>query len=111
MDFPWPEAPERTNEPIRGLVASVVHPNELRDLRIEWVTPGARELDLPDAQWVALRVTVAAGKDEMFQQEIWGPAPVTSWHVALWQLASDLEDWVCETGFAWGQQRHAAVPD
>lgn len=26
---------------------------------------------------------------------------------ALWQLGSDVEDWVCETSFAWGEQRHA----
>lgn len=111
MDYPWPEAPERTSERIQGIVASVVHPHELRDLRIEWVTPGIHALDMPEAQWVTLRVTVHAGKDEIFQQEIWGPEPVTTWHVALWQFASHLEDWVCETRFAWGQQRHAVVPD
>ena len=27
------------------------------------------------------------------------------------QLASDLEDWVCETTFGWGQQRNATVPE
>lgn len=26
---------------------------------------------------------------------------------ALRQLGSDVEDWVCETSFAWGEQRHA----
>ncbi|EGD43784.1 hypothetical protein NBCG_01911 [Nocardioidaceae bacterium Broad-1] len=30
---------------------------------------------------------------------------------ALRQLGSDLEDWVCETTFAWGEERHARVPE
>lgn len=30
---------------------------------------------------------------------------------ALWQLGSDFEDWVCETTFAWGEERHARVPE
>lgn len=30
---------------------------------------------------------------------------------ALWQLGSDFEDWVCETSFAWGEERHARVPE
>lgn len=29
---------------------------------------------------------------------------------ALWRLGSDFEDWVCETTFAWGEERHARVP-
>lgn len=30
---------------------------------------------------------------------------------ALWRLGSDFEDWVCETSFAWGEERHARVPE
>jgi hypothetical protein len=29
---------------------------------------------------------------------------------ALRRLGSDFEDWVCETSFAWGEERHARVP-
>lgn len=29
---------------------------------------------------------------------------------ALWRLGSYFEDWVCETTFAWGEERHARVP-
>jgi hypothetical protein len=88
-----------------------VRTDELRDVRIEWVTPFAHTLDRPDAQWVALRVTVAAGSDDVFQKEVWGPDWYSEWEDSLLQLASDLEDWVCETAFAWGELRHASVPD
>jgi hypothetical protein len=30
---------------------------------------------------------------------------------ARWRLGSDFEDWVCETSFAWGEERHARVPE
>ncbi|MFE4001373.1 hypothetical protein ACFX43_21580 [Nocardioides sp. YIM B13467] len=29
---------------------------------------------------------------------------------ALWELGSRVEDWVCETSFAWGEERHVRVP-
>ena len=90
---------------------SVVEPGELRFLRLEWVTPWAHHCDRPDAAWVALRLTVAGIDDNVYQQEIWGPDWPLTWEDELWQLASDLEDWVCETSFAWGQQRVAHVPD
>ena len=60
---------------------------------------------------LAERVTVAATNDETFTREIWGPAWPAPWDVSLSQLANDLEDWVSETAFAWGQQRRARVPD
>ena len=72
MDFPWPEEPARTESRILGLVASVVRTDELRDVRIEWVTPFAHTLDRPDAQWVAL-FSEAAGEDlSAWLEEEWG---------------------------------------
>lgn len=109
--YPWPESPERTKARVRGLVESVLEPGELRSLRLEWVTPEGHHFDEQDAAWIALRVTVAAVDDDVFQREIWGPAWCTTWDSELLQLASDLEDWICETSVAWGQQRTARIPD
>lgn len=111
IEYPWPESPERTAARVRGLVVSVVEPGELRSLRLEWVTPSAHEWGLPDAGWIALRVTIGAGDDDMYSQEIWGPDWSCSWEVELRRLARELEDWVCEASFAWGQRRFALVPD
>ena len=80
-------------------------------MRLDWVTPGAHRYDCPDAGWVALRLTVSAVRDECFQQEIWPTGTYEEWDDRLHRLASDLEDWVCETAFGWGQLRHAVVPD
>jgi hypothetical protein len=110
-EFPWPESQERVERRLRGLAGSLLGPAELCEVRLEWVTPSAHHLDLRDAEWVALRLTIVAIDDEFFRREIWGPGPQWDWENELDQLASDLEDWVCETRFGWGQQRHAAVPD
>jgi hypothetical protein len=96
---------------VRGLVDSLLVPTELRTFRLAWVTPDAPHLDQPDAAWIGLRLTVAATNDETYSREIWGPGWPTTWDDALDQLANDLEDWVCETAFAWGEQRKARVPD
>jgi hypothetical protein len=81
-------------------------------MRLEWVTPIAHRFDDPEAGWVALRLTViAVGDDDSFQYEIWGPDWFTTWEGSLGLLASFLEDWVCETRFAWGQERRAGIPD
>ena len=109
-EYPWPEPPKRAEARIRGLVSSVVKPDEFESLRLEWVTPLAHQVDEPDAGWIALRLTVYAVGEEMFQQEVWGPAWFSTWEGALSQLANSLEDWVCETRFAWGQQRIATIP-
>lgn len=111
IEYPWPETPERTEARVRGLVVSVVEPGELRSFRLEWVTPSAHQWDLPHAGRIALRVTIGAGDDEVYSQEIWGPDWDCPWEVELGRLASELEDWVCETSFAWGQRRFARVSD
>ncbi|WGX95375.1 hypothetical protein [Nocardioides sp. L-11A] len=110
-EFPWPESPERVEWRLHCLVASLLGPAELCTVRLEWVTPHAHHFDQPDAGWVAMRLTVVTVDDEIFQKEIWGPAPYRDGEGELHQLASDLEDWACETRFGWGQQRLATVPD
>jgi len=96
---------------VRGVVESIVSPDELIDVRLDWVTPMSHRFDRVDAGWVALRVTVIAREDEVEQLEIWGPDWPSDWETALRVFASTLEDWVCETRFAWGQERRATVPD
>ncbi len=92
-------------------MSSVVNADELVSLRLEWVTPVSHQLDDPEAAWVALRLTVTAvGDDDWFQQEIWGPDWFTTWEGALAQLADSLEDWVCETRFAWGNSDEQRFP-
>ena len=112
IEYPWPEAPERTEARVRGLVSSVVHADELVSLRLEWATAIPRQVDDLAASLVALQLTVTTvGDDDWFQEEIWRPDWYPSWEYALGQLADALQDWVCETRFAWGQQRRAKIPD
>ena len=111
IEFPWPEPPARVEARVRGIVESVVFPDELVDVRLEWVTPSAHRFDSPDAGWVVLRLTVVARGDEVEHLEIWGPDWHSDWDTALAILAGNLEDWVCETRFAWGQQRSASIPE
>ena len=110
IEFPWPEAPARVEARVRGVVESVVFPDGLVEFRLEWVTPLAHRFDRPNAPWVALRLTVVARDDEWEQLEIWGPDWPSDWQKALEDLAGNLEDWVCESRFAWGQLRTASVP-
>lgn len=110
LAMPWPQSESRVRERVRALVESVHHPGELTAVRLDWRTPQAHHWDLPGAAWIALRLTVSAIDDEVYQREIWGPDWPCDWEKALQQLASDLEDWVCETSFGWGQRRAAVVP-
>ena len=59
-------------------------------------------------------MTVSAVADECFQREIWNPdQPLVQGDCErqLAQLASDLEDWVCESAFGWGELRRAVLDD
>ena len=110
VEFPWPEDPERVERRVRGVVASVLERDEVVDVRLEWVTPRAHQWEAPHAGRVALRLRVVAGGDDGFEREIWGSDWYCPWEDELHQLATDLEDWVRETSFAWGQERVAIVP-
>lgn len=106
--MPWPEPPERVHQRINGLVQSVLKPDEMTSLHLEWVTPTH---DYGPDTWVVLRLTVTAIRGEFLQHEFWGPGWWCDWDSALADLASQLEDWVCETTFGWGEQRAAVVPE
>ena len=110
IEYPWPEPPDRVQVRVRGIVESVLRSDELEDLRLEWVTPSAHQFDLLEAGWVTLRLTVSAKDDEGARFEFWSPDVGPDWEGALLQLANDLEDWVCETAFAWGHKRRATIP-
>lgn len=110
VEFPWPESSDRVEHRVRGVVDSLLRPDELEDLRLEWVTPAERPPGFSSGGWVALRLTVLAKDDESVRLEFWGPEWPQDWEGALVELASNLEDWVCETSFAWGQQRLATAP-
>ena len=110
VEFPWPESPARVERRVRGIVESLLRPDELEEIRLEWVTPEAGTLRFSPRGWVVLRLTVLAMNDEGGQWEIWGPEWPQFWEGTLLQLANDLEDWVCETSFGWGQERVATVP-
>lgn len=83
------------------VVASLVRPAELQHVDVGW---------RQDELWVLVR---AAG--ETWQAPIWelylAEPDETLADVAA-RLADRLEDWVCETGFAWGQRRvaHYEIP-
>jgi hypothetical protein len=110
VSYPWPESEQRVRARVRGLVESVVRPRELREVRLAWVRPDAPQPNGPQADAAALRVIVVAAAEEVFERDVWGPHWHGTWEDELSQLANDLEDWVCETSFAWGEQRTAAVP-
>jgi hypothetical protein len=93
----WPEDEERTRSRVTALVTSVVRNEELREIRVE-------------ASSRSLWLTVVAGDNEFFEGQIWTAHLEATWEQALEQLCSDMEDWVCETRFAWGQLRHATYP-
>jgi hypothetical protein len=67
---------------VRGIVDSLLRPDELEEMRLEWVTPDGGRLRFSPQGWEGTLV----------------------------QLANDLEDWLCETSFGWGQERIATVP-
>ncbi len=110
LELPWPESEALVRDRVAKLVQSVVHGDELIAVRLDWRTPSAHRWDMEHADLIALRLTVSAIGDEVFEKEIWGANWYAHWEGALDDLASDLEDWVCETGFGWGQQRCAVVP-
>lgn len=95
---------------VEPVVRSLLEPGELEALSVHWGVDGEVSdvwvrLDVPGEryeQWLPSpwHQSELAGAGEATE------APVTEVEVAA-QLAHHLEDWVCETAFAWGQQRRA----
>ena len=95
---------------VAPVVRSQLRPEELQALSVHWGVDG-------EASDVGVRIDVPVERHEQmvaspwWNTDPWGTgqateAPVTETDVAA-QLAGQLEDWVCETSFAWGQQRTA----
>lgn len=105
------------------VVASLIRPDELDDVSLWW-RPEPAEWPWPEPadpwEWFSvpeheqwMRVTA---RGESFSSNFWSThnseVSSTVSDVAH-ALALRLEDWVCETRFAWGQQRiaHYELPD
>ncbi len=104
---------------VEPVVRSLLQPEELGALSVHWGVDG-------EAGDVWVRIDAAGERHEQQVARPWGSdqadppdppdsdpsggpgreASPTEAEVAA-QLAHYLEDWVCETSFAWGQQRRA----
>ena len=92
---------------VRGLLAD----DELTSLSVHWGRDGTQG----DA-WVRLTARGEVFEDYLTAPD-WGLADATSdqaggplaldLEAVARRLASDLEDWIAESGFGWGQQRQA----
>ncbi|WP_432493143.1 hypothetical protein [Kineococcus auxinigenes] len=97
------ELRRRVVEPV---VTSVLEPEELEDLSVHRGVDG-REGDV----WVRIDVP-GERHEEMLLSPWWAPGPedvdlpTTDAQIAA-HLGDRLEDWICETAFARGQQRRA----
>ncbi len=97
------EVRRRAVEPV---VTSLIQPEELEELVVRFGPPGGFHAASPDdlpGVWVAL---TARGEPFAYAickatEERWNAEAVAG------TLAGALEDWVCETSFAWGQRRLA----
>lgn len=111
FEDPWAERPQ-VDRAVRYVVDSVVRADELDRCGLVWTAddqpPFGRTLpDLdpppPGGTWW---LKVRAQGEEL----VWRPTAQDQWIQELPVLADHLEDWVCETRFAWGQQRRASLP-
>jgi hypothetical protein len=126
------EMRRRVVEPV---VRSLVRADELNDVQLAWWRSSAYGMSSPwrddhqdflhvarhapgpladlyregDLLGPELWIRVSA-RGEVFESQMWGTGSAddeaTLAEVA-WDLASRLEDWVCETAFGWGEQRTA----
>ncbi|HJQ06992.1 MAG TPA: hypothetical protein VJ872_16200 [Nocardioides sp.] len=106
------------DEVVTPIVTSLLTPDELDSIEVSLGPvqpdrrPGWWQLDRFDEPqvWVAIR---AGDGTEGFTRNLLGESDLRDLdlvHGRAAQLASDLEDWVCETSFGWGQQRAAQLP-
>ena len=91
---------------VEPVVTSVLTPEEVEHLSVHWGVDGEEgdvwvRIDVPDHRHEVLLLSPWRVPDPDSGE---GPAPEAQ--VAA-HLGDQLEDWVCETSFAWGQQRRA----
>ena len=106
------------DEVVAPIVTSLLTPDELDSIEVSLSDPledrrprwwQHDRFDEPQV-WVAIR---AGHGTEGFTRNLLGESQLGDLdlvHERAAQLASDLEDWVCETSFGWGQQRTAQMP-
>ena len=91
-------------------VAVVVGTEFYNSLREPWDKPWTYPEDGHEYVWAYvtyLPTNERSGWRLGRSEDLHDPAELVN---ALWRLGSDFEDWVCETSFAWGEERHARVP-
>jgi len=83
------------------VVDSLLRAGELEELTVHWGEPG-----LSDDVWVRL---VAGGEAfvQLLSSTAWEGEQRAGAEALAARLADQLEDWICESGFGWGQQRTA----
>jgi len=83
------------------VVAGLLQPGELDELTVHWGEAG-----LPGDVWVRL---VARGEafTQLLSSSDWEGEQRAGAEELAARLADQLEDWICETTFGWGQQRTA----
>jgi hypothetical protein len=83
------------------VVASLLSPDEVDEVSVHWGAGGE-----PGDVWVRL---VARGElfQDLLSSSAWEGTGRAGPAVLAERLADHLEDWLCETRFAWGQRRTA----
>jgi len=116
----WPASPDVIRQEVKLVVASVVHPDELSACSVVWLAldqePSAnfhRE-NFPHFEATGdgqpnLWVRVVARNEEWWYGT-WHASGMR-WRDFLAAFADELESWVSETSFGWGQRRVATLPD
>lgn len=91
---------------VEPVVTSVLEPEEIEHLSVHWGS-GGREGDV----WVRIDVPDERHEELLLSPwwvpDLWDVEVPTSHAQVAAHLADRLEDWVCETAFARGQQRRA----
>jgi hypothetical protein len=116
----WPASPEVTRQQVQSVVSSVVHADELDECAVVWLLPEEQPTadflrqNSPDSDATRdgppnLWVRVSARREEWWYGA-WHSAGM-EWSAFLATFADELEGWVSETSFGWGQRRVASLPE
>lgn len=116
----WPASPDVTRRQVRLVVGSVVYADELDECAVVWLAPNQEpsadfhrenmpHIYATDEGPPNLWVQVVA-RDEEWWYGVWHSSGM-QWRDFLAALADELESWVSETSFGWGQRRIASLPD
>jgi hypothetical protein len=86
---------------VEPVVTGLLEPGELEDLAVCWGEAGD-----PGDVWVRL-VAVGERYAAILTSPAWGVPQLDETEALAERLADQLQDWVCETRFGWGEQRRA----